>query len=314
MRDVKPPLYGPTSGTWVQSAGVVIRPPPRPPSATYRSPPGPNASPRGLFKPVANTVMFADNGEAAAGEAAAGEAAAGEAAAGEAAAGEAASGTAAASSADSPARRTPRDSLIKDQVGKCIAIAPFLARSLCRPGSPGTKSPTDAGPSQRSPRVRRVRNVCQAAAADAAQMPGLSRLLNNPALATNVIKRLMAGSPAVNLPRLQRDRRIYAPGQARSIRHRQCRSIQAKPVDAENCATLCDLGVFVNQPAESVASDFTDEPASVLLERISAERAPVNDHKMKRSRRSPVVGNGGSRHERQCDHRPEAMKLLQGPS
>src|SRR5215472_15254596 len=68
MRDVKPPLYGPTGdGTWVQSADVVIRLPPRPPSATYRSPPGPNASPRGLFKPDANTATFGDNPEAAAG-------------------------------------------------------------------------------------------------------------------------------------------------------------------------------------------------------------------------------------------------------
>src|SRR5215471_7815123 len=62
MRDVKPPLYGPTgAGTWLQSADVVIWLPPRPPSATYRSPLGPNASPRGLFKPDANTVTFADN-------------------------------------------------------------------------------------------------------------------------------------------------------------------------------------------------------------------------------------------------------------
>src|SRR5215470_6508853 len=108
MRDVKPPLYGPTGdGTWVQSAGVVIRLPPRPPSATYRSPPGPKASPRGLFRPVANTVTLADNGAAAAAAAAAGEAA---------------SGTAAASNADSPARRAPRDSLVKDQLRKRIAI------------------------------------------------------------------------------------------------------------------------------------------------------------------------------------------------
>src|SRR5215831_4356890 len=62
MREVKPPLYGPTgAGTWRQSAGVVIWLPPRPPSATYRSPLGPKASPRGLFKPVANTVTFAGN-------------------------------------------------------------------------------------------------------------------------------------------------------------------------------------------------------------------------------------------------------------
>src|SRR5215469_16513266 len=111
MRDVNPPLYGPTgAGTWVQSAGVVIRLPPRPPSATYRLPPGPNTSPRGLFKPVANTVTFADRG-----------AAAGAAAAGKAANGTAANGTAAARNADSPARRAPRDSLIEDQLGKCIA-------------------------------------------------------------------------------------------------------------------------------------------------------------------------------------------------
>src|SRR4249920_1649971 len=116
MREVKPPLYGPTAGTWAHSAGVVIRLPPRPPSATYRSPPGPNASPRGLFKPVANTVTFAGNG-AEAGAAAA--------------AGAAASGVAAASNTDSPARRALRDSLVKDQFGKCIAIAPFLALSLC---------------------------------------------------------------------------------------------------------------------------------------------------------------------------------------
>src|ERR1700750_1819266 len=62
MREVKPPLYGPTgAGTWRQFAHVVIRLPPRPPSATYRSPLGPNASPRGLFNPVANTVTCADN-------------------------------------------------------------------------------------------------------------------------------------------------------------------------------------------------------------------------------------------------------------
>jgi hypothetical protein len=75
---------------------------------------GPNASPRGLFKPVANTVTCANNG----------------AATGAAAAGAAASATAAASTADSPARYAPRDSLVKDQFGKPIAIAPFLARSL----------------------------------------------------------------------------------------------------------------------------------------------------------------------------------------
>src|SRR6185437_11658636 len=33
--------------------------PPRPPSATYRLPSGPNASPRGLLKPVAKTETFA---------------------------------------------------------------------------------------------------------------------------------------------------------------------------------------------------------------------------------------------------------------
>jgi hypothetical protein len=113
MRDVKPPLYGPTSDTWVHSADVVVRLPPRPPSATYRSPSGPNASPRGLFNPDANTVTLTDNGAATT-----------------AIAGEAANGTAAPSNADSPARRAPRDSHVMDQLGEYIAIAPFLAQSL----------------------------------------------------------------------------------------------------------------------------------------------------------------------------------------
>src|SRR5215468_311445 len=117
MREVKPPLYGPTgAGTWVQSAGVVIWLTPRPASATYRSPFGPNASPRGLFKPVANTVTFADKCEAAAGVAAAGEAA----------------NSMTASDANSPARRAVRDSLLENQGRECIAIAPFLACRICR--------------------------------------------------------------------------------------------------------------------------------------------------------------------------------------
>src|SRR5262249_62321256 len=118
MREVKPPLYGPTgAGTWRQSADVVIWLPPRPPSATYRSPSGPNASPRGLFKPVANTVTFAGNGEAPAGEAAAGAAA---------------RGPAAASHAPQPARRAVRHSFVKDQGRECIAIASFFPDRLGR--------------------------------------------------------------------------------------------------------------------------------------------------------------------------------------
>jgi hypothetical protein len=73
-----------------------------------------------LFKPDANTVTFADGG----------------AAAGAAAAGKAANGTAAASNTDSPAKRDPRDSLVKDQLGKCIAIAPSwraVSEGLVRP-------------------------------------------------------------------------------------------------------------------------------------------------------------------------------------
>src|SRR5262245_46394107 len=56
MREVKPPLYGPTGGsTWVHCESVVMAVPPLPPSATYRLPSGPNVSPRGLLKPVAKT-------------------------------------------------------------------------------------------------------------------------------------------------------------------------------------------------------------------------------------------------------------------
>src|SRR5713226_6169733 len=56
MLDVKPPLYGPTGGmTWVQEPTVEVLPP-RPPSARYRLPSGPNVSPLGLLRPRANTV------------------------------------------------------------------------------------------------------------------------------------------------------------------------------------------------------------------------------------------------------------------
>jgi len=34
--------------------------PPIPPSATYKFPSGPNFNPRGLFRPVAKTLTFAD--------------------------------------------------------------------------------------------------------------------------------------------------------------------------------------------------------------------------------------------------------------
>jgi len=57
MRAEKAPLYGPAGeGTCWQSAVVVVWLPPSPPSATYRSPFGPNAKPRGFSKPVANVV------------------------------------------------------------------------------------------------------------------------------------------------------------------------------------------------------------------------------------------------------------------
>src|SRR6267154_5656025 len=43
IRPVNPPVYGPTSGTWVHSP-TVDSVPPVPPSATYRLPSGPNFS------------------------------------------------------------------------------------------------------------------------------------------------------------------------------------------------------------------------------------------------------------------------------
>jgi hypothetical protein len=102
-----------------------------------------------LFKPAANTVTFAGNG----------------APTGAAEAGEAASGTAAASSADSPARRAPRDSLVKDQLGKCIAIAPSwraVSVSLVRPALSCPRMRARAGEVLEIRRIRNVRQVDQA--------------------------------------------------------------------------------------------------------------------------------------------------------
>ena len=42
------------------------------------------------------------------------------------------------------------------------------------------------------------------------------------------------------------------PCEMRRIRDGLQRQVDASPVGAENCATLCDLGVFVDQPAEPV--------------------------------------------------------------
>src|SRR5450755_4228064 len=57
------PVYGPTSGTTcAQSAAVVAKGPPVPPSATYKLLSGPNLSPRGLLNPVAKTVTLGVEG------------------------------------------------------------------------------------------------------------------------------------------------------------------------------------------------------------------------------------------------------------
>src|SRR5262245_24852591 len=46
--------------TCAHCAGVVNVEPPRPPSATYSLPSGPNFNPRGLLRPVAKTEIVAD--------------------------------------------------------------------------------------------------------------------------------------------------------------------------------------------------------------------------------------------------------------
>src|SRR6478609_5691453 len=53
------PVYGAASPFDCGHRPTVESVPPRPPSATYRSPDGPNVRPRGLLKPVANTEMLA---------------------------------------------------------------------------------------------------------------------------------------------------------------------------------------------------------------------------------------------------------------
>src|SRR6185369_5577475 len=67
MRAVKPPVYGPGPAGGPAACShcpTVEREPPVPPSATKRlTPLGPNFSPRGLLRPVANTVTFADCAE-----------------------------------------------------------------------------------------------------------------------------------------------------------------------------------------------------------------------------------------------------------
>ncbi len=53
------PVYGAAApDAWVHVPTVEWEPP-RPPSATYRSPSGPNVRPRGLLKPVAKTLTWA---------------------------------------------------------------------------------------------------------------------------------------------------------------------------------------------------------------------------------------------------------------
>jgi hypothetical protein len=64
MLELNPPVYGPADGTWGHSPTVDSVFVAGPPSATYKLPSGPNASPRGLFNPDANTVTFADGGAA----------------------------------------------------------------------------------------------------------------------------------------------------------------------------------------------------------------------------------------------------------
>ena len=63
IRAVSPPVYGPTGGiTWslgqISAVEVV---PPVPASPTYKSPSGPNRSPRGASSPVATTLAFGDS-------------------------------------------------------------------------------------------------------------------------------------------------------------------------------------------------------------------------------------------------------------
>lgn len=57
----------------------------------------------------------------------------------------------------------------------------------------------------------------------------------------------------------------------------------------------------------------TDEPASVLLEKIGADRAVPDGQRPKGNRRIPRPGRKLS-YERQCDYRPEVVELLQRPS
>jgi hypothetical protein len=53
------PVYGAAAPDTCRHLPTVECDPPRPPSATYRSPRGPNVSPRGLLKPVAKTLTCA---------------------------------------------------------------------------------------------------------------------------------------------------------------------------------------------------------------------------------------------------------------
>src|SRR5690349_3804545 len=53
------PVYGAAAPDACRHLPTVECDPPRPPSATYRSPFGPNTSPRGLLKPLANTLTCA---------------------------------------------------------------------------------------------------------------------------------------------------------------------------------------------------------------------------------------------------------------
>src|SRR5919197_3150407 len=53
------PVYGPMGGATCGQVPTVESVPPRPPSATYRFPSGPNFRPRGLLKPVAKTDTLA---------------------------------------------------------------------------------------------------------------------------------------------------------------------------------------------------------------------------------------------------------------
>src|SRR3954447_20561380 len=65
MREVKPPLKGPSGGgTWAHMPAVEVFPP-APASATYRLPSGPNFRPRGKFSPLTKGRMLAEGGDCA---------------------------------------------------------------------------------------------------------------------------------------------------------------------------------------------------------------------------------------------------------